>query len=360
MRLTSIAAGILVLALAGYPALNSITSRAMAAPPVPPQGAERGPMGPAGGPPPGSQTDAAPRPPQDLPQTENPLESRTAVVNVFATVRDKHNAIVGDLTQDDFKVYEDGVLQKVAYFSKEVNLPISLAIMMDTSGSMYYMLGAEKDAGSRFVREVMHKKDEAIVMTFDTDVNLLADFTEDPGVLSSAIHRAQINVDASGIGGTGGTIPQRGGGGTNLYDAVYLAAHDELGPEAGRKALVILSDCEDNGSKLSQRDAIESVERGDAVAHIILISDPRATEGYGYGVAQSLAQETGGRVISVRNENGLEKAFDVISEELRSQYVLGYYSTNLNRDGTFRKIKVDVTRPDTKVLARRGYYAPSR
>ncbi len=144
------------------------------------------------------------------------------------------------------------------------------------------------------------------------------------------------------------------------YDAIYLAAHDELGPEAGRKALVILSDCEDNGSKMSQRDAVESVQRGDAVAHIILISDPRATEGYGYGVAQSLAQETGGRVISVRNEDGLEKAFDIISEELRSQYVLGYYSTNLNRDGTFRKIKVEVTRPDTKVLARRGYYAPSR
>lgn len=360
MRLTGIAAGILTLALGVYPALNSIASRAVAAPRTPPQGADRGPMGPAGSPPRNTQAEPAPQPPQELPETQNPLESKTAIVNVFATVRDKKNAIVGDLTQDDFKVYEDGVPQKVVYFSKEVNLPISLAIMMDTSGSMYYMLGAEKDAGSRFVREVMHKKDEAIVMTFDTDVNLLADFTEDPGVLSRAIHRAEINVDATGVGGTGGTIPHRNGGGTNLYDAVYLAAHDELGPEAGRKALVILSDCEDNGSKLSERDAVESVERGDAVAHIILISDPRATEGYGYGVAQSLAQETGGRVISVRNENGLEKAFDVISEELRSQYVLGYSPSNVNRDGTFRKIKVEVTRPDTKVLARKGYYAPSR
>jgi VWFA-related protein len=360
MRLTGIAAGILTLALGAYPAFNLIASEAIAALRTPPQGADRGPMGPAGSPPRNTQTEPAPQPPQELPETQNPLESKTAIVNVFATVRDKKNSIVGDLTQDDFKIYEDGVPQKIVYFSKEVNLPISLAIMMDTSGSMYYMLGAEKDAGSRFVREVMHKKDEAIVMTFDTDVNLLADFTEDPGVLSRAIHRAEINVDATGVGGTGGTIPHRNGGGTNLYDAVYLAAHDELGPEAGRKALVILSDCEDNGSKLSERDAIESVERGDAVAHIILISDPRATEGYGYGVAQSLAQETGGRVISVRNENGLEKAFDVISEELRSQYVLGYSPSNVNRDGTFRKIKVEVTRPDTKVLNRKGYYAPSR
>jgi VWFA-related protein len=359
MRLTYIAAGILILALAGYPAVNSISAHA-AASANSPQGAARGPMGPPGSAPRDTQSETAPQPEQQVPDTQNPLEIKTTVVNVFATVRDKHNGIVGDLTKDDFKVYEDGVVQKVVYFSKEVSMPISLAIMMDTSGSMYYMLNAEKDAGSAFVREVMHKKDEAIVMSFDTDVNLLADFTEDPAVLSRAIHRATINVDASGVGGTGGTIPQRGGGGTNLYDAIYLAAHDELASEAGRKAIVIMSDCEDNGSKISGRDAIEIAQRSDAVIHIILISDPRATEGYGPGVASSLTSETGGRVISVRNQSGLEKAFDVISEELRSQYVLGYTPANLNRDGTFRKIKVEVARPDTKVLARRGYYAPSR
>jgi len=355
MRLTSIAAAILILALASYSALSSLAAHAAATP----QGAPRGPMGPPGSSPSNKQTETAPAP-QEPPETQNPLATSTAVVNVFATVRDRHNAIVGDLTQDDFKLYEDGVPQKVAYFSREVNLPISLALMMDTSGSMYYMLNAEKDAGSRFVREVMHKKDEAIVMTFDTDVNLLADFTEDPAVLARAIHRATINVDATGIGGTGGTIPQRGGGGTNLYDAIYLAVHDELEPEVGRKAIVILSDCEDNGSKMSERDAVESVLRGDAVAHIIFISDPRVSEGYGGGVAQELAQQTGGRVISVHNENSLEKAFDIITEELRSQYVMGYYPTNQKRDGTFRKIKVEVTRPDAKILARRGYYAPAK
>jgi VWFA-related protein len=355
MRLTSLAAAIVILAVASYSALNSVRANAAATP----QGAPRGPMGPPGSQP-NNQQQETPPPPAEPPESQAPIGITTSVVNVFATVRDKHNAIVGDLTKDDFKIYEDGVPQKVAYFYKEVNMPISLAMMMDTSGSMYYMLNAEKDAGSRFVREVMHHKDEAIVMTFDTDVNLLADFTEDPAVLARAIHRAEINVDATGVGGTGGTIPQRGGGGTNLYDAIYLAVHDELGPEAGRKAVIIMSDCEDNGSKMSERDAIEAVQRGDAVAHIILISDPRATEGYGGGVAQSLASETGGRVISVHNENSLEKAFDIISEELRSQYQMGYYPTNQNRDGTFRKIKVEVTQPDTKVLARRGYYAPQR
>ena len=119
MRLTSIAAAILILALGGYSALNSIAFRANAAPRPSPQGAERGPMGPAGGPPPGSQNETAPQPPQELPQSENPIGSTTSVVNVFATVRDKHNAIVGDLTQDDFKIYEDGVPQKVIYFSRK-------------------------------------------------------------------------------------------------------------------------------------------------------------------------------------------------------------------------------------------------
>jgi VWFA-related protein len=359
MRLSSIAAGILTVVLAGYPALSTIASRAVAAPGGPAQGETRGPMRPPGSPPPSDTQTDNPQSEQPIPESQTPLETKVTVVNVFATVRDRHNAIVGDLNQDDFKVYEDGVPQKVVYFSKEVNLPISLAIMMDTSGSMYYMLNAEKDAASRFVREVMHKRDEAIVMTFDTDVNLLADFTEDEGVLSRAIHEATINVDASGIGGTGGTIPNARSGGTNLYDAIYLAAHDELAPEAGRKAMVILSDCEDNGSKISGRDAIEIAQRSDSVIHVILISDPRATEGYGPGVAASLTQDTGGRVIGVHNENGLEKAFDVISEELRSQYVLGYSPSNLARDGTFRKIKVEVTRPDVKVLARKGYYAPS-
>jgi VWFA-related protein len=356
MRMTSLAAAALAITVAGYPVARAI---ARGANPTPPQGAPRGPMTPPGtpqAPPPEPQQ----APPQEPPDSGETLKVQTTVVNVFATVRDHHNAIVPDLTKDDFKVFEDGVEQKVAYFTREVDLPISLAILMDTSGSMQEILGAEQDAASRFVHVVLHKKDEALVMSFDTDVNLLADFTEDPSLLSRAIRRATINVDASGIGGTVGTIPNSNSGGTNLYDAIYLACHDELANEAGRKAIVILTDAEDTGSKLSEADAIESAQRSDSVIHIILITDPRATEGYGPGVASHMTQETGGRVVNVRNEKGLEKAFDVISEELRSQYVMGYSSTNTKRDGTFRKIKVEVNRPDVKVLARKGYYAPGR
>jgi VWFA-related protein len=351
MRMTSLAAAIVTIGIAGILAI-AITRGASATPRQGPQG----PMLPPGAqnnPPPSDQQEQAPQ--QQPPESGETLKVQTTLVNVFATVRDHHNAIIGDLTKDDFKVYEDGVEQKVAYFTKEVDMPISLAILMDTSGSMEEILGAEQDAASRFVHQVLHKKDEALVMSFDTDVNLLADFTEDPGVLSRAIRRATIN--AAGPMVTPGTVPQSGGG-TNLYDAVYLACHDELSNEAGRKAIVLLTDAEDTGSKMTEGDAIEAAQRADSVIHIILITDPRATEGYGPGVASHMTQETGGRVIAVRNEKNLEKAFEIVSEELRSQYVLGYSTTNTKRDGTFRKIKVEVDRPDTKVLARKGYYAP--
>ena len=119
-----------------------------------------------------------------------------------------------------------------------------------------------------------------------------------------------------------------------------------------------MTDAEDTGSKLRLQDAIEAAQRSDAVIHVMLITDRMATFGTGPGVARKMAEETGGRVIEVRSENSLEKAFDEISQELRSQYVLGYYPTNIKRDGTFRKIQVDVTRPDSKILARKGYYAP--
>jgi VWFA-related protein len=356
MRLTGIAAGIMLLAAGAYPLTRPVNSSASAlGRSAPQESSPRGPLIDSARPSQESQTPQQ----QEPPQSSAPLQVQTTVVNVFTTVRDRHNGIVSDLTKDDFKVFEDGVEQKISYFTKEVDLPLSLAILMDTSGSMQEILNAEKDAASNFVQEVMHKKDEAIIMSFDTDVNLLADFSEDPSVLQHAIRRAEINVDATGIGGTGGTVPSRGGG-TNLYDAVYLAAHDELASEAGRKAIILLTDAEDTGSKLSENDAIESAQRADAVLHFILIIDPNASEGYGPGVASKMAHETGGRVINVRNDAGLRKAFDTIAEELRSQYVIGYYPVNIKHDGTFRKIRVDVDRADLKILARKGYYAPSK
>lgn len=355
MRVTHLVAGILTLAGAGYPAISSLGSHAAAATvrpfhapaslaiPSPQSGDEQ----------------------QSLPDSSQTLKVQTNLVNVFVTARDKKNNVLTDLTQQDFKIYEDGVEQKVAFFSKDMNLPITLAILIDTSGSMQNILGAEQDAASRFIRTVMKKKDEALVISFDFDVNLLADFTEDPVVLDRGIHQATISAVSSGGVVTPGTVPQGQNGGTNLYDAVYLACHDELATEAGRKAVIVLSDAEDTGSKVSLKESIEAAQRSDAVIHFLRLSDEPFYFGLGisYGgaqVARQMADETGGREVEVRSEKNLEGAFAIISEELRSQYVLGYYPSNINRDGTFRKIKVEVSRPDTKVLARKGYYAPVR
>jgi VWFA-related protein len=286
------------------------------------------------------------------------IKTSVNLVNLFVTVRDKNKRIVTDLKQDDFKVAEDNQDQKIAFFSKEVTLPITLGLLMDTSGSEQYMLGAIQDGASSFLNRVMRKGDEAMIMTFDLDVDLLADFTDDRSQLNRAIRKAQINTGGGGggAGGTAGTIPQSGSKGTNFYDALYLACNEKLSTEAGRKAIVALTDAEDNGSKVRVEEAIEAAQRTDTVVHILLVYDPHY--GANASIAKKITDETGGRMIVVNNEKHLQEAFDQISEELRSQYTVGYYPTNSARDGKFRKIKIDVAGKDLKVLARKGYYAP--
>jgi len=290
-----------------------------------------------------------------LAQEQGPvLKSNVDLVSIFATVRDKNKRVVTDLKQEDFKVLEDNQEQKLAFFSKEVTLPITLGLLIDTSGSESNRLGAEQEAAIRFINRVMRKGDEAMVISFDLDVDLLADFTDDRSIIQRAINKARIGAVSGGVV-TPGTIPSNVGG-THFYDAVYLACNEKLATEAGRKALVIITDAEDQGSKLRLEEAVEAAQRTDTVVHVLLVHDP----GYGWrpDVAKKLSEDTGGRTIEVSSEKKLEEAFDQISEELRSQYQLGYYPTKNNHDGTFRKIKVETSNRDYKVLARKGYYAP--
>jgi len=277
------------------------------------------------------------------------------LVNLFATVRDKHKAIVTGLKMDDFQVFEDGQPQEITNFSAESNLPITLGLLIDTSGSEEFMLSTEKEMGSRFLRRVMRKGDLAMIINFDLDVDLLADFTADHARLERAINRAQGNAAGGGVG-VGPVPTSRFNGGTDFYDAVYLAAHDKLADEAGRKAMIILTDAEDTGSKLKLQDAIEAAQRTDTVVHILLV----AADGGDQGVARKLTDETGGRMIVVRNEKNLEQAFDQISEELRTQYTIGYAPSNKARDGGYRKIKVEMRNKEYSTLTRRGYYAPTK
>jgi VWFA-related protein len=298
---------------------------------------------------------AMPAVPQE-PSQGPALKANVNLVNLFATVRDKNKRLVPDLKQEDFKIFEDNQEQKIAFFSKEVTLPITLGLLIDTSGSEQNRLGAEQEAASRFLERVMKKGDEAMVISFDLDVDLLADFTDDRAQIERAINKARIGAVSGGVI-TPGTIPQGSNtGGTHFYDAVYLACNDKLATEAGRKALIIITDAQDEGSRLRLEEAIESAQRTDTVVHVLLVHDP----GYSWrpDVAKKLSDETGGRTIEVSSEKRLNEAFDQISEELRSQYTVGYYPTNTRKDGYFRKVKVETGNKDYKVLTRKGYYAP--
>jgi VWFA-related protein len=296
--------------------------------------------------------------PQEPPQQAPVIRTQVGLVNLFVTVRDKNKRIVTDLKQEDFKAAEDGQPQQIAFFSKEVTLPITLALLLDTSGSEQYMLPSIQDAGTRFLDRVLRKGDEALVMSFDSDVDLLSDFTEDRHQLDRGIRQARINIPSGGsIGGNPGPVGSRQITGTALYDAVYLACNEKLNTEAGRKAIVIVTDAQDEGSKMRIEDAVEAAQRSDVVVHILLVADPHFGGGNG-GAAHKMTDDTGGRTIVVNSEKHLAQAFDQISEELRMQYTLGYYPTNTAHDGKFRKIKVETANHDFKVLARKGYYAP--
>lgn len=303
---------------------------------------------------------SAPRPAQEPPAQEpvaqgGVIRSQVSLVNIFATVRGKGKSIVTTLKQEDFRVFEDGKEEKVAFFSHEVSLPITLGLLIDTSGSEHNRLMAEQEAAGRFLNRVLRRGDLAMVISFDTDVDMLADFTEDRAQLESGIRRARVNA-ASGGGINPGPIPQGMSGGTHFYDAIYVACSEKLSGEAGRKALVIITDADDQGSKVRLEEAIEAAQRTDTVVHILLVHDP----GYGFrpDVARKITEETGGRSIEVSSEKRLEEAFDQISEELRTQYTLGYYPSNPSHDGKYRKLKIEMADKSLKALTRKGYYAP--
>jgi VWFA-related protein len=304
---------------------------------------------------------------QNEDQSMETLKVRVNVVQLFFNVKDKKGALIPNQTKNDFDLLEDGKPQTIKYFTAESNLPLTLGILIDSSGSQARVLEMEKEVGGAFLNDILRDKDEAFVIAFDVNVDLLQDFTNDVRRLKAALNKARINTG----GGSGGGIPGLGGGpiptsnprGTLLYDAVYLAAHDELSHEVGRKAMILLTDGEDQGSQLRIRDAIEAAQKSDSICYVLLIAD-RGFYGFGGYSGDSemkkLAAETGGRVIEVGNKlDKLKDAFEQIARELRSQYNVGYTPTNSVQDGTFRKIELR-SKQGYKIQTRSGYYAIAR
>jgi len=292
------------------------------------------------------------------------LKVNVNVVSLFFNVKDKHGALIPNLTKTDFDVAEDGKAQTIKYFTAESNLPLTLGMMIDSSGSQRNVIDMEKEVGGAFLRQILTDKDEAYVISFDISVDLLQDYTRDIHRLQAALNKAKVNVDYSsgGIPGMGGgPVPQRGNSpGTLLYDAVYLSAHDMLSKEVGRKAMILLTDGQDEGSRLKIQDAIESAQKADAIVYVLLCADRGFYGGFGYSgesEMRRLTEATGGRVINVGNKfDKLKEAFDQIAAELRSQYNIGYTPTNLKQDGTYRKVEIK-SKENYKIQTRAGYYA---
>jgi len=297
--------------------------------------------------------------PEDLPTISVSVD----VVSILASVRDKKGALVPNLAKDDFTVLEDGKVQPIKYFTKETDLPLTIGLLIDVSASQRNLIGIERDAASQFFSQVLRKKDEAFLISFGEEAELLQDYTSSAKLLTAAMRDLRAS---SGVGGIGpGPVPTAGGPrGTVLYDAVSLAATEKLRSEVGRKVIVVITDGVDEGSRLTIKQAIADAQKADAVIYSIEYYDPSAYGGFGWGMGgggssalHQLSDETGGHVYRVDRKNTLDVVFKELQDEMRSQYEIGYTPLNDNKDGTYRRLDIKLANKDLKAQARKGYYA---
>jgi len=305
-------------------------------------------------------------PPQTRPadQEPAPIKVDVDVVSILASVRDKRGGLVANLEKKDFTVLEDGKPQEIKYFTRETDLPLTIGLLVDVSGSQRNLIEIEHNAASQFFSQVLRKKDEAFLIQFGEETELLQDYTNSTRLLNSALGQLRVS---SGVGGLHpGPVPTAGGPrGTVLYDAVYLAANEKLRTEVGRKVIVVITDGVDQGSRLTINQAIEAAQKADAVIYSIDYSDPSAYGGFGMvfgggggeGYLRKMSDETGGHVYKVDRRHSLDQIFVELQDEMRSQYAIGYTPANDTKDGSYRKLDIKLGNKDLKAQARKGYYA---
>lgn len=284
-----------------------------------------------------------------------------SLVNILCSVRNKSNGLVGNLEKRDFTLYEDGKQQELKYFTRETDLPLTIGMLVDISGSQERLIETERRAAYAFFSQVLRKKDEAFLISFGPEAELLQDFTSSPKLLQDGLSQLRVSIPVGGL--HPGPVPtQQSQAGTILYDAVYLAANEKMKSEVGRKAIVVITDGVDTGSKVSRDKAIEAAQRADSIIYSFFYQDLAAYGLFGGGAGgerelAKMSSETGGRVFHIDRRYTLEEAFKDLQDEMRSQYALGYSSTNPKKDGTYRKIDIKMANKDMKVQARKGYYA---
>ncbi len=345
-------------------------------------------------------------------ETATTIAVDVKVVTLPVTVRDKHGAIVRDLTKDDFTLQEDGRPQTIGYFSQEANLPLTLGLLVDTSRSQTNVLEAERNASRSFLDQMLvQEKDKAFLIHFDREVELLQDLTSSREKLQSALELLKTPSDRERSNDPNDSDDSRSGsgshhgGGTQLYDAVYLASNELMKKQKGRKALIILSDGVDRGSKTYLEGAIESAQRADTVVYSIYFADTHHDEGQGRGggmgrggggwpgggggwpggggypgggggrggrggqrpsesprtdgkkILERVSKETGGRFFEVSKKETVGQIYDSIVEELRTQYSMGYTPDKDSAASGYHHVQLQVKRKDLTVQTRDGYYA---
>lgn len=311
-------------------------------------------------------------------QQEKTFSAEVKVVNVLATARDKKGEIVRNLNKQDFFLEEDGRPQTIRYFSQETDLPLTLGLVVDTSGSQRRVLGEERSASFRFLEQVLREdKDLAFVIHFDSEVELLQDLTSSRRQLESALDQLQMPqprpMNRRGWPGPRGRRP----GGTSLYDAVFLASDELMKKQAGRKAVIVLSDGVDNSSRMTLAEAVESAQRADTLVYSIRFFDEQAYGG-GFGprlgrrrgpaarfpqppngkkILEQISKATGGGFFEVSKKHSIDQIYSHIQEELRHQYSLGYTPDRSDDGPGYRRIRLTTRQKGLVVQARDGYYA---
>jgi VWFA-related protein len=277
------------------------------------------------------------------------------VVNVLATVRNRTGALVGSLNKDDFTLAEDGRAQTIRYFLHESDLPLTLGLMVDTSGSQWKVLDEERGASLRFLDHVFREnKDHVFIMQFDSNVQVRQPLTGSIKKLDDAMSY----VDGESMK----QIRSRGGGGTLLYDAVVRASDEIMKKQTGRKGLIVLSDGVDFGSETTLNDAIDAAQRAETLVYSILCSDPGAYGIFGGDhdgrrVLQRLSDESGGSFFEVSKKQSVESMYAILEEELRNQYSIGYVSDKPATISEFRNIQLTAKPKGLQVRARKRYWA---
>ncbi len=310
-----------------------------------------------------AQTAQSPQQNPPPPDDQTVIRVDVDLVNILFSVRTKKGQLIPNLNKEDFELYEDGKKQEIQRFSRETDIPLTLGLLIDISASQENLIDIERNAASSFFASVIRPKDEAFLISFGKSTDLLQDYTNSPRLLMAGLK--DLHADGGGPIMNPGAVPGIGKPkGTLLFDAVYLAATEKLRGEVGRKALVLITDGEDQGSYYTVKNAVEQAQKSDTIVYSFYYVDPYFYSRYGGGFGgggegdlRKMSTETGGHVFTVDRKHTLQDVFKELQEELRNQYTLGYTPSNTARDGSYRKIEIKVKQPDLIVQARKGYYA---